>query len=586
MTNSISIICFFNGSLGVGVNNLPVYDGGSRKMFMLSKSCNFDGMTREIHRVTKIKKEEYTIRVFFNCPINESRTIAVEITEDEELNDMKQLVEKQASIELFIEKYPIQEFAQVSRPQGEFSRMLDLDNESIGFMTSPSQEPWSQPQHLSEYSIGGTSTNIFNDASGHVTGYPPVGAIIEDEADDDSDHFEEDGVQIDSMHVAAGIDDDARWMEQFNVNNDYVEAEDPLPDEFHNEDWINTSQAGFVDVGPNLQRPEDFTFKKGDLFESKEALIFAIREWSIKNRVKFKPVKTNATNYNVKCFFNDKNEVENANEQDERNKKCPWLLNAAVRKSSNGQFVICRYCGLHTCCNPSVDVDDYSASSSYICKLIMPEVRAELDLNAGQIFQKVYDMRGIKISKYKAYDARRKALSKIFGDWEKSYELLPRYLKAIKRNNPGTEYEILSEEIAPGMERFTRVFWAFGPAIKGFTFCRPLLSIDGTHLYGKYKGVLLVATGVDANGGLFPLAFAVVEVEDTSSWKWFFELIYKWIPSVRAPRIITFISDRMKGIIRALHEGFSAPHHHQYCLRHIRDNFKKKHGEINLQNLL
>ncbi|XP_020254466.1 uncharacterized protein LOC109831538 [Asparagus officinalis] len=216
----------------------------------------------------------------------------------------------------------------------------------------------------------------------------------------------------------------------------------------------------------------------------------------------------------------------------------------------------------------------------------MPEVRAKLDLNAGQIFQRVYDMRGIKISKYKAYDARRKALSKIFGDWEKSYELLPQYLKAIKRNNPGTEYEILSEEIAPGMERFTRVFWAFGPAIKGFTFCRPLLSIDGTHLYGKYKGVLLVATSVDANGGLFPLAFAVMEVEDTSSWKWFFELIYKWIPSVRAPRIITFISDRMKRIIRALHKGFSAPHHHRYCLRHIRDNFKKKHGEINLQNLL
>ncbi|XP_020258804.1 uncharacterized protein LOC109835230 [Asparagus officinalis] len=442
--------------------------------------------------------------------------------------------------------------------------MLDLDNESSGFMTSPSQEPWFQPQHLSGYSIDGTSTNIFNDASGHVTGYPPVREIIEDETDDDSDHIEEDGVKIDSMHVVAGIDDDARLMEQFNVNNDYVEAEDPLPDEFHNEYWINTSQAGFVDVGPNLQRPEDFTFKKGDLFESKEALIFANQKWSIQNQVKFKSVKTNATNYNVKCFFNEKIEVENANEKDEKNRKCPWLLNVAVRKSSNGQFVISRYYRLHTCCNPSVDVDDYSASSSYICKLIMPKVTAELDMNAGQIFQRVYDRRGIKISKYKAYDARRKALSKIFRDWKKLYELLPQYLEAIKRNNPDTEYIILSEEIAPGMKRFTRVFWAFGPTIKGFTFCHPLLSIDGTHLYGKYKCVLLVATGVDANGGLFSLAFAILKVEDTSSWMWFFELIYKWIPSVLARRIITFISDRMKGIIRALHEGFSAKNNYFY----------------------
>ena len=117
---------------------MPMYEGGSRKMFMLSKSLNFDGMMNEIHRVTKINKACYAIKVFFNCPVNESRTIAVAITDDEELNDMKQLVEKQASVELFIEKYPIQEFAQASRPQGEFSRMMDLDNESSGFMTSPS----------------------------------------------------------------------------------------------------------------------------------------------------------------------------------------------------------------------------------------------------------------------------------------------------------------------------------------------------------------------------------------------------------------------------------------------------------------
>jgi len=69
------------------------------------------------------------------------------------------------------------------------------------------------------------------------------------------------------------------------------------------------------------------------------------------------------------------------------------------------------------------------------------------------------------------------------------------------------------------MVQFGRVFWAFGPSIKGFSACRPLLSIDGTHLYGKYRGCLLIVPGVDADGGLYPLAFAVAESESENSWR-------------------------------------------------------------------
>ncbi|MQM21864.1 hypothetical protein Taro_054909 [Colocasia esculenta] len=41
----------------------------------------------------------------------------------------------------------------------------------------------------------------------------------------------------------------------------------------------------------------------------------------------------------------------------------------------------------------------------------------------------------------------------------------------------------------------------------GFPHCRPLISVRGTHLYGKYPGVLMIATAVDADDGLFPLTF-------------------------------------------------------------------------------
>ena len=63
-------------------------------------------------------------------------------------------------------------------------------------------------------------------------------------------------------------------------------------------------------------------------------------------------------------------------------------------------------------------------------------------------------------------------------------------------------------------EIFQRVFWSFKPSIEGFKHCHPVLSIDGTHLYGKYKDMLLIAMGYDENNQLFPLTFAITEGEN------------------------------------------------------------------------
>ena len=43
------------------------------------------------------------------------------------------------------------------------------------------------------------------------------------------------------------------------------------------------------------------------------------------------------------------------------------------------------------------------------------------------------------------------------------------------------------------------------------------MSIDGTHLYGKYKGTFMIDMGCDGNNQLFPLAFAIIECENIDS---------------------------------------------------------------------
>ena len=64
------------------------------------------------------------------------------------------------------------------------------------------------------------------------------------------------------------------------------------------------------------------------------------------------------------------------------------------------------------------------------------------------------------------------------------------------------------------IEIFQSVFWSFKPPIEGFEHCRLVLSIDGTHLYGKYKGTLIIAMGCNGNNKLFPLAFTITEGEN------------------------------------------------------------------------
>ncbi|XP_020262396.1 uncharacterized protein LOC109838356 [Asparagus officinalis] len=386
----------------------------------------------------------------------------------------------------------------------------DSEVDSVGFLSPQQDECWTQSQYMSGPSFVGTS-NAFDTN----TGIQEDNASVESENDD-----EEEGLQINSMTLIDRDDGENQHIDGCYVNNEYVVLEDPPPDELQGDEWIDNSVMESVPIGTNSgvdTQAEDFSFMKGDLYESKEKSIHAIRTYSITKNVKFRATKNNTTSYNVVCFYRKDDDVEDNSGHHDGNARCPWKLNSRSGVRVGGQFKITAYNGLHTCSNPRLEMNNKNASSSFIYRLILPHLREDLDLRPKDIRLLVHKATNLDVSYHKCWNARRKAMIKIFGDWDKSYEILPHYLEALKRENPGIVYEVSSDPVDGGERRFTGVFWAFGPYIEGFRYCRPLLSIDGTHLYGKYKGVLLVATGVDADGGLFPLAFAMVDVENTEN---------------------------------------------------------------------
>ncbi|XP_057746715.1 uncharacterized protein LOC130965983 [Arachis stenosperma] len=121
---------------------------------------------------------------------------------------------------------------------------------------------------------------------------------------------------------------------------------------------------------------------------------------------------------------------------------------------------------------------------------------------------------------------------------------------------------------------FHHLFWTFPPCIEAFRHCKPLVSIDGTHLYGKYGGTLLLAIVQDGNSNILPIAFALVEGENAESWSFFLSNLRSHVTLQEG---ILVISDRHNGIRAALEapeNDWLPPHAFRvFCIRHVATNF-------------
>ncbi|XP_012849912.1 PREDICTED: uncharacterized protein LOC105969685 [Erythranthe guttata] len=156
-------------------------------------------------------------------------------------------------------------------------------------------------------------------------------------------------------------------------------------------------------------------------------------------------------------------------------------------------------------------------------------------------------------------------------------------MKALQQRNPGTSVEWEHHATNhPSKFIIKYVFWAFKPCIDGFKYCSRVISVDGTYLYTKYKHKMLLVVCLDANQQVLPLAYAIVDEETASAWKWFFKCIDKHLLSGISDGIC-IISDRGTGILSAIDSmpEFRPPRiTHRFCLRHVCSNVNAKFKSI------
>ncbi|XP_070020490.1 uncharacterized protein [Nicotiana sylvestris] len=192
-----------------------------------------------------------------------------------------------------------------------------------------------------------------------------------------------------------------------------------------------------------------------------------------------------------------------------------------------------------------------------ISLVLIPHIKASIRYKIKECITTVHQEHGHTIAKRKAYLGHKRAFEIVYGKWDKSFADLPRYMAALQQLNPGTVVEWKLEKILGKPEyTFNYVFWVFKPAINGFSHCRPVISIDGTHVYGKYDIKLSIVVAVDANGQIYPLAFAICANESQ-------ETSMENLPAWQEPY-----------------------DYHRYCVRHFKANFQKAHPNKDLHDLM
>ncbi|CAH9058684.1 unnamed protein product [Cuscuta epithymum] len=258
------------------------------------------------------------------------------------------------------------------------------------------------------------------------------------------------------------------------------------------------------------------------LFSSKQVLKSAIKNVAIKDRVQIKFQKNDKVRLRVVC-----------------KPGCEWMLYGSKFKvqENDTTFQIKTFISTHSCCK---EYGNRNMDYKWLADKYLHCFLADPTLSIPSFAHLVYKDFVINVPPMKLWRAKNFALQKLQGTYDNQYSSIGKYAVELKRVDPRNNVLCKLD-----LRIFQRLFVALGPCLEGMKLCRPLIGLDGTFLKGKYGGQLLAAVGLDANNCIFPIAFSVVEIENTETWTWFINLIKEHL-QMENPYNWTWMSDRQK----------------------------------------
>ncbi|KAH1193327.1 hypothetical protein GmHk_19G054396 [Glycine max] len=364
--------------------------------------------------------------------------------------------------------------------------------------------------------------------------------------DDDDDYY----YLVSNSYVEESLDEDDSVDGISDTDNEVTEMIPPNPfwnDALHYNN-INWSHPDEEDIC-GLEMPSSFNVGQelyvGMEFDSKDAVKNALKQYVMKVHQSFKVVESKWDKY-VVCCLNKNADCP-----------CPFYMRAILSKKTNS-WKVTQWGGPHTCLNMTMTQDHEKLDSDLIATCIVGMLREDPSIKISLIQERINSQFAYKVSYKKARLVKQKAIAIEYGDWDESYAKLSSWLTHMQNHSPGSYFQILHDDFIVGNtvsrehRQFHRVFWTFGQCKEAFKYCKPIIQVDDTHLYGKYRGTLLMATSQDGCPS----------------------------SSIRGGRSI-------KSVVANEALGWQPPHgYHVYCVRHIANNFNQKFNNAKQKEML
>ncbi|XP_050238243.1 uncharacterized protein LOC126687729 [Mercurialis annua] len=224
-----------------------------------------------------------------------------------------------------------------------------------------------------------------------------------------------------------------------------------------------------------------------------------------------------------------------------------------------------------------------------IAKYVRRQVMEQRGIRVNTLTAGIWDEHRVRPPYKRTWYAKEKAIVFVYGDWYESFGSIHKLMENMVHVNPGSFWHAESDDVyingmlQPNIRTFVRMFWTFFPKVAGFQFCKLVLFVDGTHLFGRYKMTMLIASAIDGNNHITPVAFAIVESKSTESYEYFLEHLRE---QVILGRKVSIISDRRASILAVLRRPEWADIPHKFCIRHLASHFNTHFRDKTLKNLM
>ncbi|XP_016195616.1 uncharacterized protein LOC107636633 [Arachis ipaensis] len=248
----------------------------------------------------------------------------------------------------------------------------------------------------------------------------------------------------------------------------------------------------------------DGEFTVGIEFNSRKAVTKAMKDYTIRRGVDYQVYESKPTTFYAKCT--------------QYGTGCDWLIRV-TKMQKKYCWEMQRYNGSHTCTRSIISQDHSKLDSKIVAEAIKPFVEVDSSIKVKSVIAEVQSKFNYTVSYRKAWLAKQKAMESIFRGWEASYEALPIWFEAMCHKEPSVvvHFETMptyqGDDLVRDICVLHRVFWSYYPCIRAFRHYKPVVQVNVTHLYEKYKGCLLVAVSQNGNINIVPIAFAIVEGE-------------------------------------------------------------------------